>query len=658
MLVDELVLFNVGVYRGEHRLTLTTDTEHPVVVIGGLNGGGKTTILDALQLALYGKRARCSNRGGLPYEEFLRRTITRSAPADEGAFIELTFRVRIDAEEHLYRVTRNFATTGRGAKEDLTVRRDGQFDPVLTENWDDHIEELLPLEVASLFFFDGEKIEALADPAQAGAVIGAAIRSLFGLHLVDRLQSDLVALERRKRAEHFDETAQAEFAQLEGVLAAHQQHRETAFLARASARTALDRAQLRVDKAEAAYRSEGGELYEAREELAAQRAAAAEAVRAAEEALREVASGALPLVLVEPILRRVEQDADAADGLDPHRLEELLTDRDLQLLDLLVAKRTRQAVIDAVTDHLGADRSRRARAAALHGAAAGAATWRVLTNDLADARSAMVAARAHLETTASQLEHLDRQLGAVPAADALGPVQAERTAALKALQEATGALRACEDDLASCTRLRDDAAQRLDTALAASVEARLARDDAARVVEHAARVRDTLDSLRARVVDRHAATIEAAILDSLNRLLHKERLVTDLRLDRATFGVNLYDADGSNLPAERLSAGERQLLAVAILWGLARVSGRRLPTVIDTPLGRLDSEHRRRLVDRYFPFASQQVILLSTDEELDEDLLGRLAPRVGRTYLLETDSDGITTVTDGYFWQEAHVHVA
>ena len=302
MLVDELVLFNVGVYRGEHRLTLTTDTEHPVVVIGDLNGGGKTTILDALQLALYGKRARCSNRGGLPYEEFIRRTITRSAPADEGAFIELAFRVRLDAEEHLYRVTRSFATTGRGAKEDLTVRRDGQFDPVLTENWDDHIEELLPLEVASLFFFDGEKIEALADPAQAGAVIGAAIRSLFGLHLVDRLQSDLVALERRKRAEHFDETAQAEFAQLEGVLAAHQEHREAAFLARAAARTALDRAQLRVDKAEAAYRAEGGDLYEAREELAALRANAADAVRAAEEGLREVASGALPLVLIEPIL--------------------------------------------------------------------------------------------------------------------------------------------------------------------------------------------------------------------------------------------------------------------------------------------------------------------------------------------------------------------
>jgi DNA sulfur modification protein DndD len=658
VLFDELVLFNIGVYRGEHRLQLTPDDDKPVVLIGGLNGGGKTTILDALQLVLYGKRARCSNRGSLAYDEFLRRTISRGAPDDEGAAIELLFRVHIDGDERTYRVHRSFVATGRSIREDLTVRRDGQFDPILTENWDDHLEELLPLEVASLFFFDGEKIEALADPAQAGAVIGAAIRSLFGLHLVDRLQSDLVALERRKRSEHFDETAKAELAQLEGVLAAHEEHRESAFLARAAARTAVDRAQLRADRADAAYRTEGGDLYEAREDLAARRAAAADALKTAEVALRDVAAGALPLLLVEPLLRAVEREADAADGIDPQRLAGLLAERDEQLVALLEAKRTRKAVIDAAVAHLATDRERRARAAALHSAAAGAAAWRAIANDLPDAQAATKASQAELETRRADLDHLDRQIGAIPSADALGPALAERTAALAALHEVTGALGACEDDLASCTRLRDDAARRLDQAMAATAEARLARDDAARVAEHAARVRDTLDALRARVIARHAATIETAILDSLNRLLHKQRLVSDLRLDRDSFGVALYDDQGDELPAERLSAGERQLLAVAILWGLAKVSGRRLPTVIDTPLGRLDSEHRRRLVDRYFPYAAQQVVLLSTDEEIDEDLLARLDPHVGRTYRLTTAADGTTTITDAYFWERSSADVA
>jgi DNA sulfur modification protein DndD len=53
------------------------------------------------------------------------------------------------------------------------------------------------------------------------------------------------------------------------------------------------------------------------------------------------------------------------------------------------------------------------------------------------------------------------------------------------------------------------------------------------------------------------------------------------------------------------------------LRGLAKASGRPLPTIIDTPLGRLDSTRRRHLLERYFPVASHQVILLSTDEEID-----------------------------------------
>ena len=64
--------------------------------------------------------------------------------------------------------------------------------------------------------------------------------------------------------------------------------------------------------------------------------------------------------------------------------------------------------------------------------------------------------------------------------------------------------------------------------------------------------------------------------------------------------------------------------AISMLWALARTSGRPLPMIIDTPLGRLDSEHRANLVQRYFPAASHQVILLSTDTEVDGRLLAEL----------------------------------
>ena len=91
------------------------------------------------------------------------------------------------------------------------------------------------------------------------------------------------------------------------------------------------------------------------------------------------------------------------------------------------------------------------------------------------------------------------------------------------------------------------------------------------------------------------------MLESFRHLLAKQNLVDAIRIDPETFALTVHSVNGESLPTDRLSAGERQLLAVSILWGLARASGRRLPVVIDTPMGRLDSSHRENLLERYFP---------------------------------------------------------
>jgi DNA sulfur modification protein DndD len=99
-----------------------------------------------------------------------------------------------------------------------------------------------------------------------------------------------------------------------------------------------------------------------------------------------------------------------------------------------------------------------------------------------------------------------------------------------------------------------------------------------------------------------------------------------------------------------LSAGEKQVYAIAMLWALARTSGRALPMIIDTPLARLDSEHRAAIVERYLPAASHQVIVLSTDTEVDRTLLEKLMPAVSHTFRLEYDSKlGSTAAVPGYF---------
>jgi DNA sulfur modification protein DndD len=114
--------------------------------------------------------------------------------------------------------------------------------------------------------------------------------------------------------------------------------------------------------------------------------------------------------------------------------------------------------------------------------------------------------------------------------------------------------------------------------------------------------------------------------------------------------MSVDTADGERQPVERLSAGERQLLAVAILWGLSRVAHREVPLVVDTPLGRLDSFHREKLATNYFPHVAQQVIILSTDEEFDADLRTKIERFISREYLIEfIDIERSSRIIPGYF---------
>ena len=78
--------------------------------------------------------------------------------------------------------------------------KDGQEDGVLTEQWQEYLEEILPSRVAPLFFFDGEKIEEFADPKTSCKILSSAVHALLGLDIVERLRRDLEVLERRKKS--------------------------------------------------------------------------------------------------------------------------------------------------------------------------------------------------------------------------------------------------------------------------------------------------------------------------------------------------------------------------------------------------------------------------------------------------------------------------
>ena len=199
MIFDTLTLENFGVYRGEHKVMLTPEPGRPVLLFGGLNGGGKTTLLDAFQLVLFGKLSRNSNRGRLGYQDYLLSCINRAVEPTVGAGLALEFRFRRAGREERYRVSRTWRISGAGLKETVEVELNGVLDANVTERWQEFVEELLPSQIADLFFFDGEKIEQLADLDRSADLLKVGIHALLGLDLVDHLSRSLSVIERRRR---------------------------------------------------------------------------------------------------------------------------------------------------------------------------------------------------------------------------------------------------------------------------------------------------------------------------------------------------------------------------------------------------------------------------------------------------------------------------
>jgi DNA sulfur modification protein DndD len=658
MIFDEVTLHNFGVFRGRQTLTLTPPSAaKPIVLIAGLNGCGKTTILEAVQVALYGSLARFGSRRSGAYDQYMAQSIHRGVSEREGAGVELTFHAFQNGIRHDYRIHRSWASTGKRLRERLEVTRDGRLDTNLTEHWADQVEAFIPRGIASLFLFDGEQIESLADLENSKSVLRSAINALLGLELADRLTADLTVLERRTR----ERTAPQ--GQREGVERSRDQVAELRVVEEqtaqdlAASRGRLERAEKQLFSVEERYRMEGGELFEQRAAIEQRLAVAGQELKTIDTELREIAAGAAPLLLLHDQLHEMKVRAETEQRAAQDRiLTEVLSERDIAVLETLRSARASKAALAAVERFLDGDRSQRAMTASQTSLLEldtenTTFTISLVNNLLPDLISRLQSLGRRHRKQATTIEDLERSLAGVPAPDALAELAEELRRARDEVAKAQGEFQRAEGQLTATRAERARADERYERAIDAAGKATLAAEDECRLIEHAQRARDTLQTFRVATTRRHVQRIAGFVIEALQQLLRKELLITDLRIDPETYGVDLRGADGQEILANQLSAGERQLLAVALLWGLARAGGQPLPVVIDTPLGRLDGSHRDRLIERYFPQASHQVILLSTDQEIDEEAWAKLQRHTGHAYQLEFDEvTGSSTVRSGYFW--------
>ena len=645
MIIKRLQLYNFGIYAGDNSFDFSL--EKPVVLIGGMNGRGKTTFLEAIVLSLYGSNSATYKESGYKtYGQYLRSLVNRDS-WNQQTFIELTFIVN-DGAPNEYTVHREWDSKKQRVSEKIDVLENGVYNEFLTNNWSMFVENIVPSALSSFYFFDGEKIAELALD-ESNTQLRESIRSMLGLNILDVLKNDLnKTLRKRSRQQtvSISKDSIEVLKQQQEELAKAVSDKESEIKALLSKIADI---QGIIDHLQSNYESKGGKVIEQRAALIRDKAELSTSLEQIHAELLSLAAGELPLRMVKDLIQEIKLQAE-----DEHNelvMQQLIERIDDLLHDYLAKEQAGEEACKGFVDYIKQQND----------ASASTPIYQVSEFALFQLNSLLdgMLERAK-QTTVDKIQRkkeLQKKLGEIESHLSLDINEDELsriTVSIKKKQEeliaAQVKLNNANQELSSLRNNLNKKTMEVNNAVDSYLSEASVTDENARMDKYTHMALRILDAYSIEVQSRKSDVLASTITDCYHKLANKQRLIDRITVNPTTLEIAYLDHAGKQLYSNMLSAGEKQLMVISVLWALAICSKKKLPVIIDTPLSRLDSAHRASVVKNYFPNASDQTMILSTDSEIDRRYYELIKESVGDEFTLRYDEDSrSTTIVKGYF---------
>ena len=670
MLLTRVTLKDYGIYQGKNEFDFSTTPEKPIILIGGTNGAGKTTLFESIMLCLYGISAFDKKISRNTYDKHLAKKIhkySKTTISADHASVIVEFQFSHNGEMAEYCVERAWKSSKGKIDEQLIIKKKDhgakQFemlDKIEESYWQSFIDNLIPRGIVNLFFFDGERIVKMAEEGNADIAVRSSFNSLLGLDIVDKLRNDLQINLMRN-------------------LTGNQKHLEDGFNKYTKEKEELKQKNERMQKKQVGLNSElidvrkeiddlefkmsqiGGEFAIKRNELKSSKIKYELEIDSISNEIRNMCSTSLPFSLISEQLQEIQKQIQKDELVLTAKMETAILDAHAKKLHASftakefwagididsTAKKTLISNITKMIKPTFTDSENTKTELFCFSSSQSSKILDVIDQSNGTMLDNLETYTRKLVTINEELKKIDTALINAPNDDEIGPKITKLGKIHSEFTLIQTEIDRMDQEISSNKAL----VRHIDVKIRNIIAERYENKKSQRKTELTEKVQIVLDRYAEKLRAKKMKFLEEYLLDALHVLLHKKQFIKKVSIDKETFQIKLYEKNNEIILKDMLSKGEQQMFATAVLWALAKTSGRPLPFMIDTPLARLDNNHRINLIKKFFPLASHQVLILSTDSEIDATNYSNLLPFISRSYTMQYEPEsGKTIQHDGYFW--------
>ncbi|MFB8372271.1 DNA sulfur modification protein DndD [Paenibacillus taichungensis] len=658
MHIQKLALRNIGAYHGElNKFDFRTTANRNVILLGGKNGAGKTTILESLRIVLFGSMAYGFVTENEPYYRKIRTLLNRKAINENvtDAFqITLDYSTTEDFELHEYSLVRSWRIKNDRIRESFSVKRDNQFlTAQQTSDFQSRLREEMPPKLFELCLFDGEDISRIVSEEKIPEYLKESGKILFNLDLFVNLEKDLNTYRiqyAQQNASAAEEVAQYEKLEMEiGQLKATIDEKQQLTVLHEEEINNLNDT-IKQDKKD--FEIHGGLLQEKRQEIVSRINVIENHRKTNSEYVRHFVSSLLPFFIARKQLKQV--------------YHQLNGEKQYESYDYVANSLVEEKLASLLNNVLGPSKEVDEREVT--------SVFEGLLNLIKPDQTKLIH-RASFEQR-SEIHNLNKQIQALNVTEYVSRFD-ENAILLKESQELRTQLET-NDQASEFKELLERIEQKTKQAeqhnmmmeqieleiqaLSESLHAKILQkekvEDKIREYHKSEKSYEMTEKLlkvsqrfRERQWRKKLDDVANETVRMIDVLFRKKDFIKRIHIDHTTFELKLYNLMNQEISKERLSAGEKEMLMLTVILAMFRVSGWKLPFVFDTLMGRLDQYHKKSLIQHFIPRCGEQVLMFTTDSEITSEQFHVIEEITARCYTLEYDAsqESAIIVKDRYF---------